>query len=298
MSLRQNHSASMGPSKSTSQLLPSASVGLYASPSFSSMYAEVEDLEPGPGSYDLPQSFGYQQLSQHMSQPCSSLTAKHDKSWAKVWISKDHLSSFMARGSPGPGTYQPELLSKESRIRFGTSTRKPLSDSNFRAPGPVYDLPSSVEPPKSVKFSKANRFDVDNQSLSKLLGSTGPGQYEVPGSFDNQRLAKSFGASHRAYDRVRFPGSDRVGIGRQSPGPGSLQPFQNAGKGVSFGRAERLPGNNADKRAPGPGAYDNHERGLPASRNQSCYSFGRPPAKARVDFKLMLHPPNPWKESW
>eukprot|EP00932_Pfiesteria_piscicida_P005245 SRR837773.1515.p1 GENE.SRR837773.1515~~SRR837773.1515.p1 ORF type:complete len:338 (-),score=44.98 SRR837773.1515:43-906(-) len=183
------------------------------------MYREPEDLEPGPGSYDIPQSFGQQQLSTYMSQPCSSITAKHDKSWSKVMISKEHLGALMARGTPGPGTYMPALAQSQSRVSFGTAKRRQLSDASFKAPGPVYNLPSNNEAPKTIKFGKANRFDTDNQSLSKMLGSTGPGQYEVSGSFDGSRLAKSFGASHRAYDRVRFPGSDRVGIGRNSPGP-------------------------------------------------------------------------------
>lgn len=288
-SLRLGRSVLRGQSPSSVPKPAPLSVGLYANPSFSSMYTEPEDLEPGPGSYDVPQSFGYQHLSTHMSQPCSSLTAKHDKSWAKVMISKDHLSVLMGRGTPGPGTYVPELVQSQARVSFGTAKRRGLSNTSFRAPGPVYDLPSNTEAPKSIKFGKANRFDTDNQNLSKMLGSTGPGQYEVSGSFDGQRLAKSFGASHRAYDRVRFPGSDRVGIGRNSPGPGCLQPFQNNGKANAFGRAERLPTDNSGKRAPGPGAYDNHEKPTPDSRNQACFSFGRPPARPRVDWKQMLH---------
>lgn len=268
---------------------PSASVGLYAMPSYSSMYTDPEDLEPGPGTYDIPQGFGYQHLSTHMSQPCSSMTAKHDKAWSKVMITKDHLSTLMARGTPGPGSYEPALVPTQARVRFGTSKRRALSDSNFRAPGPVYETKSmgDSDPTKRVKIGKANRFDRDNESLSKLLGSTGPGQYEVTGFTDEQRLSKSFGASHRAYDRVRFPGSDRIEIGRASPGPGSLQPFQNSGKANAFGRAERLPSDTSGKRAPGPGAYESHNRPCPHSRTQSCYSFGRPPAQGRINWKQM-----------
>jgi len=288
-SIRQGRAVMLNQNPTSHAGNPSASVGLYCTPSFSSMYTEPEDLEPGPGTYDVPQSFGYQQLSTHHSQPCSSLTAKHDKAWAKVMISKDHLSTLMARGTPGPGNYEPELVPTQARVRFGTSQRRSLSDTSFRAPGPVYEVAGQAEAPKTIKFGKANRFDTDNQSLSKLLGSTGPGQYEVSTVFDGQRLSKSFGASHRAYDKVRFPGSDRVGIGRASPGPGSLQPFQNSGKSNAFGREERLKGDTVGKRAPGPGAYDNHEKKTPHSRNQSCYSFGRPPAKGRVDWKQMRH---------
>jgi len=264
----------------------SASVGLYASPSFSQMYTEPEDLEPGPGAYEVPNAFGHQHLSHHHSQPSSSLTAKHDKSWAKVMISKDHLSSLQARDTPGPGTYEPALVPTQARVRFGVGRRRALSDSSFRAPGPVYEVKGSEGARKTVKFGKANRFDTDNGSLSKLLGSTGPGQYEVTGFSTEQRLSKSFGASHRAYDRVRFPGSERMEIGRASPGPGSLQPFQNSGKANSFGRAERLPSKMGD-RAPGPGAYDHHNKPPPHSRTLGSHSFGRPSAKGRIDYKAM-----------
>ena len=90
-------------------------------------------------------------------------------------------------------------------MRFGTSTRKPLCDTHFRAPGPVYEVRGSPDnPPAHIRFSKANRFAFDDRSLSESLGSTGPGQYEVKGTVDaSGRHGRSFGASHRAYDRVR-----------------------------------------------------------------------------------------------
>mmetsp|Transcript_22656 Transcript_22656/g.51777 ORF Transcript_22656/g.51777 Transcript_22656/m.51777 type:complete len:324 (-) Transcript_22656:76-1047(-) len=268
---------------------PAASVALYASPSYSSLYVEPEDLEPAPGTYDLPGTFGHQHLSTKHSYPSSSLTAKHDKSWAKTMITKDHLNVLMARGTPGPGTYEPSAVPTQARVRFGTSKRKGLSDTSYKAPGPQYEVTGEPDNPKiHTKFTKANRFSRDNESLTKALGSTGPGQYETGTIFDGSRLAKSFGASHRAYDRVRFPGSERMEIGRASPGPGAAQPFQNTGKTSSFGRAERLPGNHS-KSSPGPGAYDNHERPSPFSRSQSCYSFGRPHPKGRVNWKQMSY---------
>lgn len=264
-----------------------SSVALYAMPSYSSLFNEPEDMEPGPGSYDIPQGFGYQHLSTNASQPCLSITAKHDKSWSKVMISKDHLNSLMGRNTPGPGTYAPAVQNSQCRVRFGTAKRRGVVDDTIRAPGPIYDVLGNPENPKvHIRFGKANRFDGDNQSLSKALGSTGPGQYELPSSFDGSRLSKSFGASHRAYDKVRFPGSEKEGIGRSSPGPGPLVPFQQ-GKSVTFSRSERMSLDVA--KAPGPGHYDNHERPDPSSRSRSTYSFGRPQAKARLDWKQMRH---------
>merc|ERR1740121_592689 len=195
---------------------------------------------------------GPQHLSTNFSQPSSSITAKHEKSWAKVLISKDHSNAIMGRGTPGPGTYIPELVATQARVRFGTSKRRSLSDTAFKAPGPVYDVCGAPDnPPQQVKFSKSNRFERDGESLSKSLGSTGPGQYDLQGTFDEQKLSKSFGASHRAYDRVRFPGCERSEYGRASPGPGALKEFMNSGKTNKFGREERLKGDTqAGKRAP------------------------------------------------
>jgi len=127
---------------------------------------------------------------------------------------------------------------------------------------------------------------MDDRSLSESLGSTGPGQYEVKGCIDGSRHGRSFGASHRAYDRVRFPGSEKEGQGRSSPGPGAPLPYELAGRSISFCRAQRLP-DDRNERAPGPGAYDVHEKPNPDMKTQSVYSFGRPSARSRMDFKTM-----------
>lgn len=110
----------------------SASVALYATPSYSSLYVEPEDLEPGPGTYDIPVCLGTQTLSTKDSAPHVSITAKHDKSWAKVLISKDHSDAFKCRDTPGPGTYIPgEPNPTQQRVRFGTGQRKPLNDTKL-----------------------------------------------------------------------------------------------------------------------------------------------------------------------
>jgi hypothetical protein len=264
----------------------SGSVALYATPSHASLCVEPDDLEPGPGHYDLPRNFGYQQESTKISGAVVSLTAKHEKSWDKVFVTKDHCQVLLGKGTPGPGAYDPGLgPASQARIRFGTGQRQPLNDGSFRAPGPVYDVAGdsdSVE--KKQRFGKASRFDAVGDAVAPA-SAVAPGQYEAGTLFDGARLGKSFGASHRAYDKVRFPGSDRLQLCKASPGPGSLQPFTNSGKSITFPHAERLP-LKFDGR-PGPGAYDNHERAYPHSRNQSCYSFGTPSARGRIDYKQM-----------
>merc|ERR1719313_3019846 len=72
--------------------------------------------------------------------PSVSLTAKHDRSWSKVLVSKEQLDILKARDTPGPGTYKPTAgPESQARVRFGSSKRKPLNDTAFRAPGPVYE---------------------------------------------------------------------------------------------------------------------------------------------------------------
>lgn len=285
---RPGNKSAGGPSQTAS----TAALALYASPSFGSLYVDPEDLEPGPGAYDLHGAIGYQHESTKESQPLISLTAKHDRSWAKVMITKDHLNVLKARDTPGPGTYKPPAsggVETQARVRFGSSKRQPLADTHFRAPGPVYEVRTEPDSVQNIRFTKGNRFGGDAQALSSSLGSTGPGQYELSGTFDGNRLSKSFGASMRAYDKVRFPGSERMMVGKESPGPGACQPFENQMPAISFPRAERLPGNAHGKRSPGPGHYENHEKPYPFSRSQSVYSFGRPHAKGRINWSKMRH---------
>lgn len=265
------------------------SMRIYSVPSYSSLYADAEDLEPGPGSYDLPPGIGVQAESTKESIPSTSLTAKHSKAWSKVLITKDHLCELMARETPGPGTYQPEFVNSQANVRFGTSKRKPMSDLTERAPGPEYHVRTApTDVTHQIKFSKAPRFDRDPDSLSTSLGQTGPGQYQTSTSFDGIRLAKSFGISHRAYDKVRIPGGEKFNLGRISPGPGSFKPFMLDGKRYSFSKAVRLKdAKTGTGKVPGPGQYDNHERKDPGVKNQSVYSFGKPHARGRLDWKRL-----------
>jgi hypothetical protein len=266
----------------------SASVALYAVPSYSSLYPDPQDLEPGPGSYDIPGSCGFQYESQRDTLPLISLTAKHDRAWARVMITKDHNEVFKARDTPGPGIYgAPQPPESQARVRIGTGKRKPLNDTNFRAPGPVYEVRGAPdEPPVNIRFGKADRFSAD-RSMSSALESAGPGQYETGTVFDGVNLAKSFGASHRAYDSVRFPGGDKQFKCTASPGPGPMRQYQNDSVQMSFGRAERLPGDKGSKRAPGPGAYDNHLRAYPFSKNMITRSFGRPQPRGRLNWSQL-----------
>jgi len=290
---RAGTSATMTRSTLTRDLSSPTAAALYATPSYSALYTEPEDPEPGPGSYDPPSSLGTQMDSMKQTLPALSLTAKHESAWAKVMITKDHLNAIKCRDGPGAGTYNPAMVPTQARVRVGTSKRRPLSDTGFRAPGPIYEIrtgPDVVD--HKIKFGKDSRFKGEGDALGSSLGSTGPGQYETTTAFDGARLAKSFGVGHKAYVKVRFPGSERLNVGKNSPGPGAYQSYRSDSAHYAFGRAERLPGNKMAGRSPGPGAYDNHERPsehAKVTRNQSCFSFGRPHAKGRLDWKQMRY---------
>jgi hypothetical protein len=221
------------------------------------------------------------------------MTAKHEKSWEKVMITKDHLSAQLARGTPGPGSYHALQLASQARVRFGTSKRRGLSDNGFKAPGPVYDVLEEAgdQQKVNVRIGREGRFKTFDE------GVPGPGNYprkedgsspcDATTGFNGGKLSKSFGASHRSYDKVFFPGCEREKRCRMSPGPGTLKPFDNAGFGRTFGGAPRMPPNLAAKRAPGPGAYDNHERETAVFSSSSSWSMGRPQARGRLDLKQM-----------
>lgn len=261
---------------------------LYNTPSYASLYADVEDLEPGPGSYDVPPGMGVQHESMKHTIPAISLTARHQKAWSKVLITKDHLQELRARDTPGPGSYQPTTIDTEQSVRFGTSKRRPIYNSSD-APGPaLYNTRGDITTDATtgrIKFGKAGRWAAEAAEQAALV-QTGPGQYETGTVFDGLRLSKSFGVSHRAYDKVRFPGADRLMYGRLSPGPGPYREYEAGGRNVAFSRANRL-GLADPTRGPGPGQYDDHERPPPDSRRRPSFSFGKPSAKSRLDWKQM-----------
>jgi hypothetical protein len=271
---------------------------LYSPPSYTSLWADPDDPEPGPGAYEVLSSFGNQPESTKLTGFSSSLTAKHSKAWAKVLISKHHNSELLCRESPGAGTYQPKLLKSNASVKFGGGQRSNIAGNvGGRSPGPVYEVRSKPEANTNTKFGQDDRFGNDRPP------TLGPGQYEALTQFDGSRLAKSFGCSFEAYRKVKTEGIERELRGRTSTGPGVYQ--ENFGKNLpnytfsgvrSFPRAERMKHRTqATTRVPGPGAYDNVKvmevaKGDCASStiwNQSCRSFGKPSTKPRLDFKQL-----------
>jgi len=257
--------------------LATAYPSLYGSPSFASIFSEPVDFEPGPGQYDVPGSIGTQAQSKDETFPSVSILAKHASSWSKVYISKGH--AIKARDTPGPGSYMPALQPSESSVRFGTAVRKEISYET-PSPGPVYDIRRSA----SDSNFGAGKFSLDDRWRGHTeFGATGPGQYNQEATFDGTKgMRKSFAVGHRAYDRVRFPGCDRVNLGRQSPGPGQFRHWQPGQRRCAFPRSQRKPlyDGGSVGASVGPGSYS-----IDSALRQTSYGFGKPSVRARFSWK-------------
>lgn len=277
---------------------------MYASPSFYSRFADLEDAEPGPGAYDGPSSIGLQANSLKSTAPAYALTDRNAEAWAKVVISKGHHKAMLSRDTPGAGSYQPERPRSQASVRFGVAKRSEapgMKPAGFESPGPVYDcrggpMDCTAEGRFAArpKIGKDRRFTTDEQILSHT--SLGPGQYESGTAFDGLRLSKTFGCSHRAYDNVITPGFERFLVGKLSPGPGPYrEDFARSSKAFAVPKAERLADKRRQLRTPGPGSYDDHEKTEIARLStmdsqkktpKSC-AFGKPSRKARLDFRAL-----------
>eukprot|EP00397_Hematodinium_sp_SG-2012_P027847 GEMP01029288.1.p1 GENE.GEMP01029288.1~~GEMP01029288.1.p1 ORF type:complete len:307 (+),score=23.37 GEMP01029288.1:48-923(+) len=243
--------------------------------SYSALFSDPESYDPGPGQYDLPAGFGYQAESHKETMAVKTMAPKNQEGWSKVLISKAHLAELFARETPGPGSYTPGHVKTRASIRIGTSLR-PTPTYGDNSPGPVYDIrggPGDLN--HNIKFGRDGRFQ--SEQLDSLVG---PGQYPQLTQFDGCKYAKSFGISHRAYDKVHLPGSERQFRGRTSPGPINFKPFVAGGRNYSFPKSTR-PEMRADCNPVGPGAYGTAEGG---KKSVSSYSFGKPSCAARFNW--------------
>jgi len=246
---------------------------LYGSKSYSSLFTEPENKDPAPGQYELPTGFGYQMESHKETFTSKSIAPKSD-GWAKVLITKDHMAELLSRGTPGPGSYTPGYVESQASVRFGTSLR-PNPNAPDSSPGPVYDVRGCAEDAvQNVKFGRDGRFDALPEE------EVGPGKYPMHTQFDGAKKAKSFGISHRAYDKVKMPGSERQYRGRTSPGPGNFQHFVSGGRNFAFPKSNR-PAMRSDNNPVGPGQYGCADAG---GKTISTYSFGKPSVSARFNW--------------
>jgi len=277
---------------------------LYATPSYSALYDALEDPEPGPGSYDLQGSLGLQASSKKLTAPSIAMADKNDHAWSKVLISKGHNKALLCRGSPGAGTYNPELTQSQASVRFSLAKRGDapgMKPAGYESPGPMYDCRGAPgDPTAEGNFRARTVVGKDRRWASeeqiKAMTTLGPGQYESGTAFDGLHLSKTFGCSMRAYDKVITPGFDRFLVGQLSPGPGPYrEEFARGGRSHSFAKATRLRDSKRHMRTPGPGAYDDHEKIEIArlstmdslKKTPKTTAFGKPSNRARLDFRSL-----------
>ncbi|KAF4659343.1 hypothetical protein FOZ61_004819 [Perkinsus olseni] len=274
-----------------------------------SKMAEPDD-EPGPGEYGpLPGSgVGQQQLSQHANPPTARVFGRNTRSWSQMWISKHHLGELVGKDTPGAGTYEPSTTSesvngKKNSVRFGGARRRTELGYPNDSPGPAYDVRGCIAAKvcnTGSALRRAERYVLDELERAMRANNVGPGDYDIltPGSKLDESFGRSFGVSHRAYDKTCSPGFEKELIGRTSPGPGFMTiDFAKDAKLHSFARSLRPPlhGGGTRVSAPGPGTYGVQEAinmGRLACfessrRNPPTISFGKPSRKPRIDFKAL-----------
>ncbi|CAD7935404.1 unnamed protein product [Amoebophrya sp. A25] len=274
---------------------------LYSTASFSRTYGLGVSEDPGPGAYDssLP-SIGPQWRSDKPSAPKLSILPKHEKSWSKVFISREaSKASGRARETPGPGTYDMpvEAIPETTGVRFSQAMR-PDPDIPNPSPGPIYDVRMTADKNTAPPIGRADRWEVGAIDKSYL----GPGEYKVPDSFAvQQRLAKSFSEGREAWEKVLFPGGEKQFLGRASQSLGKLRKFETSAKTAPFCRAGRngfggmWSGQMAGASIPGPGAYDvvNSKSGS-LFRSKAAFNFGKPPPAARLNWQRQVYETSTW----
>jgi len=218
---------------------------------------------PGPGAYSLKSNFELANSKAHGSsivprRPDSAylahgqipgpgaytpndITKSKQPAYKIGTSSRDGLNSSYVGGQPGPGQYNPSPMKSKGQIRFGSSTRKGLSETTF-TPGPgAYTVPSKVnEGPKYHMGIKK-----EDQSLMYAKTIPGPGAYNPSVRFvkDSQ---PSFGIGSGKRDDLYRSG--------MAPGPGQYDVRgRHGGPHWGFGSSKRDDLKRSEH--PGPGAY-------------------------------------------
>lgn len=271
---------------------------LYSQSSYSSLYDHDHkfgqtnrfiDLNevPGPNHYRCQEAMGQQIKSSCETAPSICIPSKNSESWSKVFVSKEQSeASGRSRYTPGPGTYEsPDGISVSLKtklgISFGTSER-PKPGFTTPSPGPIYDVRHNFDVP-TTGFSKGDRFASSGHSGDSTgpFGSSAP----LPGALDPNRLAKSFAAGRDAWEKVVFPGCEKVFRGRACDVVGQYKPYEiRLARKEAFSKAVRKGLNAYEEKAPGPGQYSVIGRTNESVRTKPCHSFGKPPEKARLNW--------------
>mmetsp|Transcript_127686 Transcript_127686/g.272252 ORF Transcript_127686/g.272252 Transcript_127686/m.272252 type:complete len:326 (-) Transcript_127686:56-1033(-) len=270
---------------------------LYRTPSHQSQL-ELNDIpdfanEPGPGHYFGPGSIGFsaigkQRFSKNMSAPELSFPRTNWNKWEGVIISKGHQgTAFCKETTKIKNSYElPEGLSHIT-TKMGSSLRPDVSMmmgcDPKGSPGPninLREVPSTVigeVPGRPTRQSKT--FGMADRFAGSKPGGIGPGEYPRKDTAIKVGGGKSIGVGRACYEKVITPGWEDYGKCRANDkGPGLQDNYDiklhgshaNAiGKGQRFAEGKRAPG-------PGPGAYDQSERGV-SKLKQVCSDSLSPP---------------------
>jgi len=287
---------------------------LYRTPSHQSQL-ELNDIpdfanEPGPGHYFGPGSIGFsaigkQRFSKNASAPELSFPRTNWNKWEGVIISKGHQgTAFCKETTKIKSSYElPDGLSTVT-TKIGTSLRPDVSTMMGAdpkgSPGPninLREVPGMIigevpgKPTRQSKtFGNADRFG------NIKPGGIGPGEYPRKDTAIKMGSGKSIGVGRACYEKVITPGWEEYGKCRaNNKGPGTQEKHDIATHGsqaMSIGKSSRFA---EGKKAlgPGPGAYDQNERGV--SRSKQVVSDSRTPAQAHFGvqpkkprFRLLL----------
>mmetsp|Transcript_9440 Transcript_9440/g.25619 ORF Transcript_9440/g.25619 Transcript_9440/m.25619 type:complete len:94 (+) Transcript_9440:775-1056(+) len=73
---------------------------------------------PGPGQYDSYSSVGNQKYSTKKTQPSYGFGTSNRDKQTKVFLSKEHVTDNLGKGSPGPAAYNhTESIGKQTLAR-------------------------------------------------------------------------------------------------------------------------------------------------------------------------------------
>ncbi|CAD7925999.1 unnamed protein product [Amoebophrya sp. A120] len=282
---------------------------------------ESLDVEPGPGAYFGPDSSGFnalgnQRFSRCRSEPSVKFAQTGWHEWRGVFVTKQHRPAKAGDDVPGAGTYfdsidQLSTMNVESGVEMPKAQRFPKKAYSSASPGPAYDIRGKHQKDVTTitrknnaqRFGKAERFDMSTKKDS-ISGNIGPGQYDRKDTAIklDYASAKSFGLGFEAYQRVVCPGWEKVGLGKESKGPGPpLWRDPLNAKDVKthlIPKANRWGPRKKSDEVPGPGMYDRGEQdcskvtlegcSLAQVPNPTSIKFGKPSTKPRFRQKLLL----------
>eukprot|EP00927_Polykrikos_kofoidii_P025023 TRINITY_DN22571_c0_g1_i1.p1 TRINITY_DN22571_c0_g1~~TRINITY_DN22571_c0_g1_i1.p1 ORF type:complete len:264 (-),score=15.54 TRINITY_DN22571_c0_g1_i1:432-1163(-) len=219
---------------------------------------------PGPGQYDVPNTFGTSPRRRCVMQPkdktfdpkstpgpmeyaasCSPCR-RRQASWSFCSAPRGRRPNSscgaMGKGTPGPGSYNPDGLGETSGTRFACA-------STWH--GPVTPGPGDYSPKKwtgrSAKEATRSRFARQKRDAGGIPcciprgDSPGPAHYQGGPADDPSGIEKPSAPAHKFGGVPRFVASAVGGPGGVNPGPGTYDlKAANVASGGGFAEGPRV----------------------------------------------------------